>query len=133
MAKDDLDKSIKDAIDEIKMEDRTNNPSPEQRRITAKKGPLALSETFEEGSRYPATKAAYTSKSGRSYSSEYNPNDKSLEFATENGGVEPSVNLSKGKIGFGLKVPLKKGGAVKAKRIRGHGIEKKGKTKGRFV
>ena len=127
----DLTKSIKDAIDEIKMEDRTNNPSPEQRRITAKKGKFAASTTFEEGSRYPATKASYTADSGRSYSGEYNPNDKSLEFATENGGVEPSINLSKDRVGFGLKVPLKKGGKVK--KIRGHGIEKRGKTKGRFV
>jgi len=32
-------------------------------------------------------------------------------------------------------IPFKKGGKVKAKapKVRGHGIEKKGKTKGRFV
>ena len=126
-----LDKKAKDAITEIMMEDRTNNPSPEQRRITAKKGKFAASTTFQKDDRYPATKASYTADSGRSYSGEYNPNDKSLEFATENGGIEPSVNVSKDKVGFQVKVPLKKGGKVP--KVRGHGIEKKGKTKGRFI
>jgi hypothetical protein len=42
-----------------------------------------------------------------------------------------------GEVGFEYEIPLnlKKGGKVKARapKVRGHGIEKKGKTKGRFV
>jgi len=41
-----------------------------------------------------------------------------------------------GEVGFEYEIPFKKGGKVKkvAKpKVRGHGIEKKGKTKGRFV
>jgi hypothetical protein len=40
-----------------------------------------------------------------------------------------------GEVGFEYEIPLnlKKGGKVKAPKVRGHGIEKKGKTKGRFI
>ena len=41
-----------------------------------------------------------------------------------------------GEFGVEYEIPLKKGGKVKkasAPKVRGHGIEKKGKTKGRFV
>jgi hypothetical protein len=42
--------------------------------------------------------------------------------------------ISEGKVTY--EIPFKKGGKVKkasAPKVRGHGIEKKGKTKGRFV
>jgi hypothetical protein len=40
-----------------------------------------------------------------------------------------------GEFGVEYEIPLnlKKGGKVKAPKVRGHGIEKKGKTKGRFI
>ena len=40
-----------------------------------------------------------------------------------------------GEFGVEYEIPLnlKRGGKVKAPKVRGHGIEKKGKTKGRFV
>jgi hypothetical protein len=40
-----------------------------------------------------------------------------------------------GEVGIEYEIPLKKGGKVKVKtpKVRGHGIEKKGKTKGRFI
>ena len=119
MAKDDF---------EIVREDRFDNPSPQQQRIKAKKGPISVAETFEEGSKYPATKTTYEDRSSREYSGEYNPNDKSVELATAKKGKEFGVNLAKDKIGAFAKFEFKKGG-----KVRGHGIEKKGKTKGRFV
>ena len=38
-----------------------------------------------------------------------------------------------GEFNVEYEIPFKKGGKVKASKVRGHGIEKKGKTKGRFV
>jgi len=40
-----------------------------------------------------------------------------------------------GEVGVEYEIPLnlKRGGKVKAPKVRGHGIEKKGKTKGRFI
>jgi hypothetical protein len=40
-----------------------------------------------------------------------------------------------GEFGVEYEIPLnlKRGGKVKAPKVRGHGVEKKGKTKGRFV
>ena len=38
-----------------------------------------------------------------------------------------------GEFNVEYEIPLKKGGKVKAPKVRGHGVEKKGKTKGRFV
>jgi len=113
---------------EVYREDRNNNPSPQQQRVTAKKGPVSVSETVEEGSKYPATKAAYTSESGRKYSGEYNPNDKSIELATEKNGKEFGTTLSKDSVGLFTKLDFKRGG-----KVRGHGIEKRGKTKGRYL
>jgi len=37
------------------------------------------------------------------------------------------------EFGVEYEIPFKKGGKVKAPKVRGHGIEKKGKTKGRFI
>ena len=117
---------------DIYREDRNNNPSPQQQRITAKKGPVALSETFEEGNRYPATKATYTTDSGRSYSGEYNPNDKSVELATEKKGKEFGINATKDSVGAFAKLDFKKGGKVSSASKRADGIAQRGKTKGRF-
>jgi hypothetical protein len=40
-----------------------------------------------------------------------------------------------GEFGVEYEIPLnlKRGGKVKAPKVRGHGVEKKGKTKGRFI
>jgi hypothetical protein len=40
-----------------------------------------------------------------------------------------------GEFGVEYEIPLnlKRGGKIKAPKVRGHGVEKKGKTKGRFV
>ena len=37
------------------------------------------------------------------------------------------------EFGVEYEIPFKKGGKVKTIKVRGHGIEKKGKTKGRFI
>jgi hypothetical protein len=37
------------------------------------------------------------------------------------------------EFGVEYEIPFKKGGKVKTTKVRGHGIEKKGKTKGRFI
>lgn len=58
--------------------------------------------------------------------------DNESELRTRLGAGKKGVD----EIGVEYEIPFKKGGKVKkqpATKVRGHGIEKKGKTKGRFV
>jgi hypothetical protein len=57
--------------------------------------------------------------------------DNESEFRAKAGVGKRGV----GEFGVEYEIPLKKGGKVKTKasKVRGHGIEKKGKTKGRFI
>ena len=58
--------------------------------------------------------------------------DNESEFRAKLGAGKRGVD----EVGVEYEIPFKKGGKVKkasAPKVRGHGIEKKGKTKGRFV
>lgn len=118
---------------ELFREDRTNNPSPQQQRATLKKGKYSISSTVEEGSNNPATKATYERESGRKYSGEYNPDDKSIELATEKNGKEYGINVAKDKVGAFAKYDLKKGGKVSSASSRADGCAQRGKTRGRYI
>lgn len=55
---------------------------------------------------------------------------------TDNLKLQAALGAGRGgvdQVNVGGEYNFKKGGKVKASKVRGHGIEKKGKTKGRFV